>query len=145
MKRIRELLQSAENDLESFPAPWEIIYPDSCKQLKQIANNSFETCICILLDKEISDLEKRIFIDIFAYNTDFDVYIRLLVSSTELYLNGNLEFTIFEYLFVNPHIKQIMKKQYSNDRIKELVKQCLRSDLPKEERLFFMNFRKGKF
>ena len=31
MKEMKELLKTAECDLESYAAPWELLYPDSCK------------------------------------------------------------------------------------------------------------------
>nr|WP_318711986.1 hypothetical protein [uncultured Treponema sp.] len=60
MKDIKELLKAAECDLESYPAPWELLYPESCKQIKQIINTSFDICVKVLVD-EISSLQKKIF------------------------------------------------------------------------------------
>ncbi|WP_296091680.1 hypothetical protein [uncultured Treponema sp.] len=143
MKEMKELLKSAECDLESYPAPWELLYPDSCKEIKKIINTSSDICIDVLVDKEISDLEKKIFISIFAYDANFESYMDLLSYSTHLYLNGEINFKVFEYMFVNPEIKHIMKKQYKNKKIRSIVKNCLKTELPREEIQFFKDLKKG--
>ena len=61
MKDIKELLKAEECDLESYPAPWELLYPESCKQIKQIINTSFDICVKVLVDEEISSLQKKKF------------------------------------------------------------------------------------
>lgn len=144
MDEMKVLLKTAETDLESYPAPWELLYPDTCKQIKKMQENSFDICINVLLDKEISDLEKKIFINILAYDADFDSYMDLLSYSTELYLNGKLNFKVCEYMFVNPHIKHVMKKQYKNKKIRKIVKKCLKNELSVEEIQFFKDLSKGK-
>ena len=145
MKDIKELLKAEECDLESYPAPWELLYPESCKQIKQIINTSFDICVKVLVDEEISSLQKKIFLNILAYDVDFDLYTDLLSYSMDLYLNGELDFRIFEYMFVNPNIKYIMKKQYKSKEIRNIVKACLNSELSREEVQFFKSLKKGKF
>ncbi len=144
MNEMKELLKTAEYDLESYPAPWELLYPDSCKQIKRMQNTSFDICVDVLVNNEISDLEKKIFINILAYDADFDSYMDLLSYSTELYLSGELSFKIFEYMFVNPYIKPVMKKQYKNKELKNIIKICLKKELSVEEIQFFKDLRKGK-
>ena len=144
MSDIKLLLKTAESDLSSYAAPWEILYPESCKQLKKIGNESLETCINILVDTEISDLDKNIFINILAFEADFEQYTDLLSLSTKMYLTGNLKFTVFEYLFENAYIKHIIKKQYKNKKIRNIVNVCLKETLPEEESQFFRNLKKGE-
>lgn len=67
----------------------------------------------------------------------------LLSYSTHLYLNGEINFKVFEYMFVNPEIKHIMKKQYKNKKIRSIVKNCLKTELPREEIQFFKDLKKG--
>lgn len=144
MKELKELLKTAECDLESYAAPWELLYPDSCKQIKKIQKISFALCVNVLVDKEISDVQKELFINILAYDADFDLYMEFLSYSTELYLKGELKFELYEYMFVNPHIKHEMKKQYKNKKIRKIVKKCLKNELPVEEIQFFKDLSKGK-
>lgn len=54
----KNLLINAVKDLEGYPAPWELIYPNLCKDLKMRVCKSVDICMNILNDKEISDLEK---------------------------------------------------------------------------------------
>ena len=146
MNEMKELLKTAECDLDSYAAPWELLYPDSCKQIKKIQKTSFDLCVNVLVDKEISDVQKELFINILAYDADFDLYMEFLSYSTELYLKGELKFELYEYMFVNPDIKHIIKKQkqYRNKKIRNIVKKCLRVELPREEIQFFKDLRKGK-
>ena len=61
-------------------------------------------------------------------------------------MKGELKFELYEYMFVNPDIKHIIKKQkqYRNKKIRNIVKKCLRVELPREEIQFFKDLRKGK-
>lgn len=144
MGRMKELIQAASIDAERYPAPWELLYPESCKELKKAAENSPDLCIDILTDADVAHDEKCFLIYILSYEADFERYADLLLSSAEAYLNGNMEFSLLERMFVNMHIKRTMRANYKNRKIQAIIKQCLATDLGKEEKQFFKDLGRGR-
>lgn len=70
---------------------------------------------------------------------------RLYRSAIGFYISDEIEFNIFEFMFVCPNAIFEIKKIYRNNKMRTLVKNCLKINPSKEEKNFFKKLKRGIF
>ena len=142
---LTELLEKAEKDLYDYAAPWELMEPESCRDIKRKSDTSLHECVLILEDANISILRKHILINILNWGMDFIWYKEFLYSLSKEYEKGKIDDEIIIDSFINIHSGHIIAKNYKDQMIKDSINICLsKKGNPNNMVNFFADLKNGK-
>lgn len=127
---MKALLFKAEEGAYSYPAKWEILIPDSSKELKTFSEKSPEICVEVLCDSEVSITQKWMLINILNADMNIQVYADISLFLSEKYVNDMFEAELMDYVFLCPFSdKKIKKKLFRNKKVKQALDNCIGKSL----------------
>jgi len=142
---LTELLEKAEKDLYDYAAPWELMEPESCKDIKRKSDTSLHECVLILKDTNIPILRKHILINILNWDMEFIWYKEFLYNLSKEYEKGKIDDEIIIESFINIYSDHIIAKNYKDKIIKDSINICLSKKGNSNNIVnFFTNLKNGK-
>lgn len=141
---MKALLFKAEEDACNYAAKWEVLVPDSSKELKIFSEKSPEVCVELLCDSDVSFIQKIMLINILNVDMDIQVYADISLSISEKYVNDMFETKLMNYVFSCPFSdKKAKKKLFKNKKLKQALDNCIGKSLDETEIKNYKRLKRG--